>query len=46
MVDNQDREAVRAHHDHVLRPRLDVFVRVPFTPQAKTLAGGTGFALK
>ena len=34
MVDNRQREAVRFHHDHVLHPRLDLFVTIPFVARS------------
>jgi hypothetical protein len=29
MVENRDLGAVRFHHDHVLHPRMDVYVTLP-----------------
>jgi hypothetical protein len=29
MVDNRDRASIRFHHDHVLHPRLDLYVTLP-----------------
>jgi hypothetical protein len=34
MVDKKDIAAIRVHHQHVLRPRLDSFVTIPFVTPA------------
>jgi len=44
MVDNLDREAVRVHHDHVLHPRTDGFVKPPLMPIAESRARDRDFS--
>jgi hypothetical protein len=34
-VNNDDREAVRIHHDHVLHPRQELLLPNGFTPNQK-----------